>query len=186
MEERGADFFLVHINGQNLNWYQDPNDLSFEAGEVIEIITETNADWWTGRSKAGKQGLFPSNYVEKFPQGPQLPSRNMSPISFPDFPKSSTLLDSKSTMMEKYPSPGPIQQYPSPGPPQHYPPPGGSPGYYPPSGPPPSTVYNSYMPPPGPPVPQPMPQQPPKKSKFGGLGQTVCVPLTLQSYCHSL
>lgn len=28
------------------------------------MIEETNADWWTGRFN-GKQGLFPSNHVEK-------------------------------------------------------------------------------------------------------------------------
>jgi len=43
---------------------QDPNDLSFAAGDTIEIVEETNADWWTGRVN-GKQGLFPSTYVEK-------------------------------------------------------------------------------------------------------------------------
>lgn len=43
---------------------QDPNDLSFKTGDIIEIVEETNADWWTGRLN-GKQGLFPSNHVEK-------------------------------------------------------------------------------------------------------------------------
>ncbi|KAF8802507.1 SH3-domain-containing protein [Phlegmacium glaucopus] len=43
---------------------QDPNDLSFAAGDIIEIVEETNADWWTGRVN-GKQGLFPSTYVER-------------------------------------------------------------------------------------------------------------------------
>ncbi|THH11011.1 hypothetical protein EW145_g925 [Phellinidium pouzarii] len=43
---------------------QDPNDLSFKAGDVIEIVAETNDDWWTGKHK-GKQGLFPTNHVEK-------------------------------------------------------------------------------------------------------------------------
>jgi hypothetical protein len=38
--------------------------LSFAAGDTIEIVDETNADWWTGRVN-GKQGLFPSTYVEK-------------------------------------------------------------------------------------------------------------------------
>jgi len=42
----------------------EPGDLSFSAGDVIEILEETNADWWTGRFR-GKQGVFPSNYVEK-------------------------------------------------------------------------------------------------------------------------
>jgi len=45
---------------------EDPNDLSFSAGDIIEIVDETNADWWTGRLN-GKQGLFPSTYVEKLP-----------------------------------------------------------------------------------------------------------------------
>lgn len=50
---------------------QDPDDLSFRPGDVIEIVSETNADWWTGKFN-GKQGLFPSNHVEKVvaPAGP--------------------------------------------------------------------------------------------------------------------
>ena len=36
------------------------------AGDIIDIVEETNADWWTGRNE-GKKGLFPSNYVQKLP-----------------------------------------------------------------------------------------------------------------------
>jgi len=39
------------------------------AGDVIDIVEETNADWWTGRN-GGKNGLFPSNYVQKLPHEP--------------------------------------------------------------------------------------------------------------------
>jgi hypothetical protein len=39
------------------------------AGDVIDIVEETNPDWWTGRN-GGKQGLFPSNYVQKLPPEP--------------------------------------------------------------------------------------------------------------------
>ena len=42
------------------------------AGDVIDIVEETNADWWTGSNK-GKRGLFPSNYVQKLP--PETPSQ---------------------------------------------------------------------------------------------------------------
>ncbi|KAJ7583607.1 SH3 domain-containing protein [Mycena floridula] len=42
----------------------DADDLSFSAGDVIEILEETNADWWLGRVN-GKQALFPSSYVER-------------------------------------------------------------------------------------------------------------------------
>ncbi|TFK25340.1 hypothetical protein FA15DRAFT_668570 [Coprinopsis marcescibilis] len=42
----------------------DPNDLSFSSGDIIDIIEETNEDWWKGRFN-GKEGLVPANYVEK-------------------------------------------------------------------------------------------------------------------------
>ncbi|KAJ3716202.1 SH3 domain-containing protein [Lentinula raphanica] len=42
----------------------DPADLSFAAGDMIEIVEETNPDWWTGKVN-GRQALFPSSYVEK-------------------------------------------------------------------------------------------------------------------------
>ncbi|KAF4613907.1 hypothetical protein D9613_007853 [Agrocybe pediades] len=45
----------------------DADDLSFEAGDIVEIVEETNADWWMGRCH-GKQGLFPSTYVERIAQ----------------------------------------------------------------------------------------------------------------------
>jgi LAS seventeen-binding protein 1/2 len=48
----------------NPNAIQDQNDLSFSAGDIIDIIEETNDDWWTGRVH-GREGLFPSNHVEK-------------------------------------------------------------------------------------------------------------------------
>jgi LAS seventeen-binding protein 1/2 len=45
---------------------KEPNDLTMSVGDVIDIVEETNADWWTGRNR-GKQGFFPSNYVQKLP-----------------------------------------------------------------------------------------------------------------------
>ncbi|KAJ7284650.1 SH3 domain-containing protein [Mycena rebaudengoi] len=43
---------------------QDADDLSFSAGDIIEIVKEENADWWMGKIH-GKEALFPSAYVEK-------------------------------------------------------------------------------------------------------------------------
>ncbi|KAF8515381.1 SH3 domain-containing protein [Hysterangium stoloniferum] len=67
---------------------QDAGDLSFAAGETIDIVEETNADWWKGRNARGETGLFPSNYVEKIAATnapgavPALPNRRMvAPIS---------------------------------------------------------------------------------------------------------
>jgi len=41
---------------------ENPNEISFNAGDSIEIL-EQNGDWWKGRVN-GKEGLFPANYVK--------------------------------------------------------------------------------------------------------------------------
>lgn len=65
--------FLRH----NSDCRQDPNDLAFSAGDMIEIVAETNEDWWLGRAH-GREGLLPSNHVEKVQdvslQGPPPPA----------------------------------------------------------------------------------------------------------------
>ncbi|KAL8600799.1 Tyrosine-protein kinase Src42A [Nucella lapillus] len=39
-------------------------DLSFRKGEILEIINDTQGDWWYARSKSSKaEGYIPSNYV---------------------------------------------------------------------------------------------------------------------------
>ncbi|EEB13134.1 myosin Ie, putative [Pediculus humanus corporis] len=43
---------------------QDLDELSLTYGDIITIVKEHEGGWWQGRLK-GKEGLFPSNYVEK-------------------------------------------------------------------------------------------------------------------------
>jgi len=57
----------------------EPNDLIFAVGEIIEIVSEDNADWWTGRAR-GREGLFPSNYVEKLGPEQQTKKRAYKPF----------------------------------------------------------------------------------------------------------
>lgn len=41
-------------------------DLSFRKGEHLEILNDTQGDWWLARSKVSRQeGYIPSNYVAK-------------------------------------------------------------------------------------------------------------------------
>jgi fyn-related kinase len=41
-------------------------DLSFKKGEILEIVNDTQGDWWYARSKTTKlEGYIPSNYVAK-------------------------------------------------------------------------------------------------------------------------
>ncbi|XP_068688023.1 unconventional myosin-Ie-like isoform X1 [Montipora foliosa] len=42
----------------------DVDELSFQPDEIIEIIKEDPSGWWTGKLR-GREGLFPSNYIEK-------------------------------------------------------------------------------------------------------------------------
>uniref|UniRef100_A0A8C5U5K4 Myosin IF n=1 Tax=Malurus cyaneus samueli TaxID=2593467 RepID=A0A8C5U5K4_9PASS len=43
---------------------QDVDELSFNEGEVIDILLEDASGWWKGRLH-GREGLFPGNYVQK-------------------------------------------------------------------------------------------------------------------------
>ncbi|KAG8745135.1 hypothetical protein FRC10_008746 [Ceratobasidium sp. 414] len=43
---------------------KDPADLSFKAGDIIEIVEEPSEDWWVGRLNR-RQGMFPSNRCTK-------------------------------------------------------------------------------------------------------------------------
>ncbi|CAH0550581.1 unnamed protein product [Brassicogethes aeneus] len=41
-------------------------DLSFRKGEHLEILNDTQGDWWLARSKRSRvEGYIPSNYVAK-------------------------------------------------------------------------------------------------------------------------
>ncbi|XP_028437293.1 myosin IEb [Perca flavescens] len=43
---------------------QDTDELSFNADDVIDILTQDPSGWWFGRLR-GREGMFPGNYVEK-------------------------------------------------------------------------------------------------------------------------
>ncbi|NWI86333.1 MYO1F protein, partial [Pitta sordida] len=43
---------------------QDVDELSFNVGDIIDVLMEDTSGWWKGRLH-GKEGLFPGNYVQK-------------------------------------------------------------------------------------------------------------------------
>lgn len=51
-----------------------PGDLGFNKGQVVIVLGKEGGDWWRGRDTRGKEGIFPSTYVEvvelpKVPRG---------------------------------------------------------------------------------------------------------------------
>lgn len=42
---------------------EEEDELDFKAGDVVEIIEKAEGGWWRGSCR-GKEGLFPSNYVQ--------------------------------------------------------------------------------------------------------------------------
>lgn len=43
------------------------DELSFNAGDVLEVISRDEGDWWVLRSAAHRVGLAPGNYFELIP-----------------------------------------------------------------------------------------------------------------------
>lgn len=63
---------------------EEPDDLNFENGQIITVIEEDDADWYTGEyqdaSGQRREGIFPRNFVEKYePAIPSRPVRNRAP-----------------------------------------------------------------------------------------------------------
>ena len=44
---------------------QDPEDLPFKKGEILEILTKDEEKWWMARNKEGQTGQIPVPYVTK-------------------------------------------------------------------------------------------------------------------------
>ncbi|CAM1154211.1 MYO1F (predicted) [Pycnogonum litorale] len=57
---------VLNPRGKALYEYdaQDTDELSLNVGDVVEILKEDASGWWLGKLR-GKEGLFPSNYIEK-------------------------------------------------------------------------------------------------------------------------
>ncbi|KAG8745136.1 hypothetical protein FRC10_008747 [Ceratobasidium sp. 414] len=96
------------------------NDLTFRTGDIIQITKEENADWWTGKVN-GKEGMFPSNHVEKIPSyAPAAPSYTPTYTS-----QSSYGFNEKDQQQQHQmygPPPGPPANYQQAGPVQQQPP----------------------------------------------------------------
>ncbi|CAG0913478.1 unnamed protein product [Notodromas monacha] len=43
----------------------DPDDLPFKKGELLEVLTKDEEQWWTARNSIGQRGSIPVPYVQK-------------------------------------------------------------------------------------------------------------------------
>ncbi|KAI8805470.1 hypothetical protein BJ742DRAFT_407933 [Cladochytrium replicatum] len=66
---------------------EEPDEISFAAGEPIEVIEKDEAfgdGWWRGRNVRGQSGLFPMNYItQTAPTNRSTPSEVQQPRSPP-------------------------------------------------------------------------------------------------------
>ena len=44
---------------------QDPDDLSFEKGEVLSLVRKDEEQWWTCVNSRNEMGLVPVPYIER-------------------------------------------------------------------------------------------------------------------------
>jgi hypothetical protein len=58
-----AEYYVALYPYQSM----EAGDLSFQHGEVV-LVVKKEGDWWTG-TIGDRQGIFPSNYVQKAETG---------------------------------------------------------------------------------------------------------------------
>lgn len=44
---------------------QDQGELSFQEGDIIQVVSQHPSGWWTGELN-GRKGTFPSNFTEAY------------------------------------------------------------------------------------------------------------------------
>ena len=78
------------------------DELTFHAGDIIEVKKEVSADWWIGETE-GHSGLFPATYCEEYVPTPQ--TAVPPPRTIPPPPGGR----SRSGTGRSMPSPSPVQ-----------------------------------------------------------------------------
>lgn len=49
----------------------DSEDLPFKKGEILQIVSKDEEQWWTARNSVGKVGQIPVPYVQKYEENQQ-------------------------------------------------------------------------------------------------------------------
>ena len=90
------------------------DELSLEPGQIVEVLAEEEEGWWRGKM-GGKEGVFPSNFVEIIeeaaePPKPAAPAassqppppQQSAPPNRPPSPGESELLDNRSCVIIEF------------------------------------------------------------------------------------
>ncbi|CAB4028303.1 adapter molecule crk-like [Paramuricea clavata] len=78
---------------------RDPDDLPFQKGDVLKIVSQDEESWWTAENNRGQRGSIPVPYVQLIDEGSRSPA--VRPVSTPHLTTAgstiSTYLDPYST-----------------------------------------------------------------------------------------
>ena len=55
---------------------KDPEDLPFNKGDILEVISKDEEEWWTARDRHGRVGQIPVKYTTKVAEGQNGPLNN--------------------------------------------------------------------------------------------------------------
>ncbi len=79
-------------------------ELSFQEGNIIQVIGKSNDDWWEGRLGNGRTGLFPANRVQLYVE-PSVATSEPSEVIVQSTPS----LPSPGSNNQAYSQPGRLQ-----------------------------------------------------------------------------
>ncbi|GLE05949.1 hypothetical protein PINS_up015160 [Pythium insidiosum] len=52
---------------------ENADELHLKKGEIIQILSKDNPDWWLGETCDGTRGLFPANFVDELAAETSIP-----------------------------------------------------------------------------------------------------------------
>lgn len=64
VEDAQEHTVLFTVEAKHNYTAQNEDEISFNAGDVMNVVSDNDPNWWVGFVEEGKVGYFPSNFVQ--------------------------------------------------------------------------------------------------------------------------